>query len=92
MVPSPYTLLTSGTLDSSELSGSVTYSTPVTFEGFDANYPNAGVMLIVGDASSARIIAQANGIDVVVEIYSNTTGEGTPDQTIMTTWTELAGL
>ena len=92
VVPSPYTLLTSGTLDSSELSGSVTYSTPVTFEGFDANYPNAGVMLIVGDASSARIIAQANGIDVVVEIYSNTTGEGTPDQTIMTTWTELAGL
>ena len=70
----------------------MTYSTPVTFEGFDANYPNAGQMLIVGDASSARITAQANGVDVIIEIYSNTTGEGTPDETIATTWTELAGL
>ena len=92
VLPSPFTLLTSGVLDSSELSGSVTYSTTVMFEGFDANYPNVGELLIVGDGSSARIIAQANGIDVVVEIYSNTTGDGTPDETINTTWTELAGL
>lgn len=92
VVPSPYTLLTSGTLDSSQLSGSVTYSTPVLFEGLDANYPTVGEMLIVGEASSARIIAQANGVDVVIEIYSNTTGTGTPDETISTTWTELAGL
>lgn len=92
VLPSPFTLLASGSLDSSELSGSVTYSTPVMFEGFDTNYPNAGQMLIVGDASSARITAQANGVDVVIEIYSNTTGEGTPDETIMTTWVELAGL
>ena len=92
VLPSPFTLLASGILDSSELSGSVTYSTTVMFEGFDANYPVVGELLIVGDASSAKIIAQANGIDVVVEIYSNTTGDGTPDVTINTTWTELAGL
>jgi hypothetical protein len=92
LAPAPFTLLTSGTLDSSQLSGSVTYSTPVMFEGFDANYPTTGQLLIVGDASSARISAQANGVDVIIEIYSNTTGEGTPDETIMTTWTELAGL
>ena len=90
--PAPYTLLTSGTLDSSQLNGSVTYSTPVMFEGFDANYPYVGEMLIVGEASSARLIAQENAIDVVIEIYSNSTGEGTPDETIMTTWAELAGL
>ena len=92
VAPSPFTMLTSGTLDSSELSGSITFSTPVMFEGFDTNYPTAGQLLVVGDASSARITAQANGIDVVIEIYSNTTGEGTPDVTINTTWTELAGL
>ena len=92
LAPAPYTLLTSGTLDSSQLSGSVTYSTPVMFEGFDANYPYVGEMLIVGEASSARLIAQPNAIDVMIEIYSNTTGEGTPDETIMTTWAELAGL
>ena len=92
VAPAPYTLLASGTLDSSQLSGSVTYSTPVMFEGLDANYPNAGQMLIVGDKSSARITAQENGVDVIIGIYSNTTGEGTPDATISTTWTELAGL
>lgn len=92
LAPAPYTLLTSGTLDSSQLAGSVTYSTTVMFEGFDAGYPNVGEMLITGDASSARIIALTNGIDVMIEIYSNTTGEGAPDETIMTTWAELAGL
>jgi hypothetical protein len=89
--PSPYTLSASGTLDSSQLDGSVTYSTPVMFEGEDANYPHVGEMLISGDASSARIIAQSNAIDVVIEIYDNTTGTGTPTDVINTTWTELAG-
>jgi hypothetical protein len=92
MSPSPYTLTASGTLDSSQLDGSVTYSTPVMLEGEDANYPDVGQMLIVGEGSSARLIAQANGIDVVIEIYSNTTGTGTPDDTIMTTWAQLAGM
>jgi hypothetical protein len=90
--PSPYTLTASGTLDSSQLDGAVMYSTPVMFEGEDTNYPHVGQMLIAGVDSSARIIAQANAIDVVIEIYSNTTGTGTPDDTIMTTWAELAGL
>ena len=89
--PSPYTLTASGTLDSSQLDGSVTYSTPVMFEGEDANYPHVGEMLIAGDASSARVIAQPNAIDVVIEIYDNTTGTGTPADTINTTWVELAG-
>jgi hypothetical protein len=92
ITPSPYTLVTSGTLESSQLDGTVTYWTPVTFEGVDANYPNAGEMLIVGDSSSARLIAQANGIDVVIEIYSNAAGTGAPDSTVNTTWVELAGL
>jgi hypothetical protein len=90
--PAPYTLNASGTLDSSQLTGAITYSTPVMLEGEDANYPHAGEFLIVGDSSSARLIAQANAVDVVIEIYSNTTGTGTPDDTIMTTWAELAGM
>ena len=90
--PSPYTLLTSGTLDSTRLAGSVTYSTPFMSEGVDANYPTVGEMLIAGESSSARLIAQANGVDVAIQIFSNTTGTGTPESTINTTWTELAGL
>jgi len=89
-VPAPYTMTATGTLDSSQLQGAITYSTPVMFTGFDADYPTAGELLISGQEGSARVIAQANGIDVVIEIYSNTTGTGTPDETIMTTWAELA--
>ena len=62
------------------------------FEGFDANYPHVGELVIVGDTSSARVTAQSNAIDVVIEIYSNTTATGTPDSVINTTWTELADL
>ena len=88
--PSPYTLNASGTLDSSRLSGVIRYTTPVTFEGFDANYPQTGELLITGENSSARLIAAANGVDVTIEIDSD--GDGTVDDTIMTTWTELTGI
>jgi len=92
VIPSPYTMVASGTLDSSQLAGAITYSTPVMFEGFDVDYPVAGELLIAGDGSSARIIAQANGVDVVIEIYSNETGTGAPDETIMSTWAELEAM
>jgi hypothetical protein len=92
VAPAPYTMTATGTLESSELSGSVTYSTPVMFEGVDTGYPTSGELLVVSEASSARLIAQSNGIDVVIEIYSNATGTGTPDSTINTTWAELEAL
>lgn len=84
--PSPYTLDSSGMLDSSALSGTVTYSTPVTFQGFDTNFPNSGELLISGDNSSARLIAVD---DVNVRIEIDTDGNGTVDETIDTTWADL---
>lgn len=92
VIPTVATLSASGTLDSTQLAGSVRYSSPVLFVAFDDNYPHVGEMLIVGNDSSARLIAQENSIDVVIEIYSNVTGTGTPDETIITTWAALAGL
>jgi len=92
VVPSPSTLSAAGTLDSSELAGVVSYSTPVLFEAFDTNYPHVGELLVVSDGSSARLIAQPNAVDVVIEIYSNATGTGAPDSTINTTWAELTAL
>lgn len=89
--PAPYTIVASGTLDSSELAGSITYSTPVMFEGLGADYPHMGELLVAGDNSSIRLIA-VNNVDVRIEIYSNTTGTGTPDDTILTTWAELASM
>ena len=59
-------------------------------KGLDTGYPTAGVLLVEGFGSSARLIAQANGVDVVIEIDSNNDGE--VDDTINTTWQELAAL
>ena len=86
-----YTMDASGTLNSSQLTGAIAYSMPVMFEGVDVNYPNVGELLVTAETGSARLIAQENGVDVHIEIYSSTDGTGEPEQTIMTTWAELAG-
>lgn len=86
--PSPYTLASSGTLDSSALAGVISYSTPVVFEGFDTNYPHAGELLVTGGGSSARLIA-IDEIDVRIEV--DTDGDGVVDETIETTWAALTG-
>lgn len=88
IVPSPFTLTALGTLDSTQLSGSVRYSTPVMFEGFDDDYPGAGEFFVQGDDSSARLIAESN---VNVRIELDTDGDGGVDETINTTWAELTG-
>lgn len=92
MSPAPFTMDSSGTLDSSELSGAFTYSTPVMFEGFDTDYPNAGVLLVTSDSGSATLTAEMNGVDVTIRIYASNDGTGDPVDTIMTTWAELAAL
>ncbi|MDX1516889.1 MAG: hypothetical protein R3288_08625 [Woeseiaceae bacterium] len=88
LVPSPYTMSSSGTLDSSELDGIIRYSTPVEFAGFDSNYPDSGELLVVGAESSLRLIAVDN-VNVTIEL--DTDGDGTVDETIQTTWQEIAG-
>ena len=85
-VPSPFTMSASGTLDSSELPGIISYSTPVTFAGFDSDYPSSGEFLVSGSSSSLRLIAVDN-VNVVIEIDTN--GDGTVDETLQTTWAEL---
>lgn len=84
--PAPYTMDSSGTLDSSQLSGVVGYSTEVMFQGFDSDNPGAGELLVTGDTSSARLIALDNA-NVRIEIDNN--GDGTIDDVIDTTWDAL---
>jgi len=86
LVPAPFTMTASGTLDTTQISGSVRYSTPVMFEGFDGDYPGVGELLVTGDGSSARLIAESN-VNVRIELDSD--GDGTVDDTINTTWAEL---
>lgn len=85
--PSPYTLEASGNLESSLLEGPVHYSTPVTFQGFDTDYPGSGELLATApDDTSARLIAE-NNVEVTIEL--DTDGDGAVDETIESTWAEL---
>jgi hypothetical protein len=81
--PAPFTMDSSGTLDSSELAGVITYSTPVTFQGFDSDFPSSGEFLVVAETSSLRLIALDN-INVRIEINNDGVIE-----IIDTTWAEL---
>ena len=87
IAPAPYTWAASGTLDTTRLSGIVSYSTPATFEGSGADYPGIGELLVRGDNSTARLVA-LNNVDVRIEIDSNADGE--VDETIVTTWAEFS--
>jgi hypothetical protein len=84
--PPPFVLDAQGTLDSSLLSGEISYSTPVSFEGLGLDYPTSGELLIVGDKSNVRMVAVDN-VNVRIEIDSN--DDGNIDETINTTWAEL---
>jgi hypothetical protein len=90
--PAPYTMTASGTVDSSNLTGAVTFSMTTLFQGFDADYPNAGVLLVGSDTGSATLTAETNGVDVTIRIYANNDGTGDLVDTMMTTWAELAAM
>jgi len=81
-----YTLVAMGTLQTTSLSGSVAYSTPLMFESIGQNYPHTGQLLITAASSSARLIA-IDDVNVQIEVDSN--DDGTVDETINTTWAEL---
>ena len=84
--PAAYTLEASGTLDSSQLPGDLAYSTETTFVGNEGEYPNAGVLVVRGDNSSARLNA-IDATNIRIDIDSN--GDGVTDETIDLTWAEL---
>ena len=87
-VPSPFSQSSSGTMDNTLLPGVVDYSTPVAFTGFDGEYPSAGEFLVVGENSSARLVAQDN-VNIIIQVDAD--GDGEVDSTIETTWAELEG-
>ncbi len=81
-----FTFVASGTLDTSELPGSVTYTTPTEFEGLAGEYPYAGALRVAGENSAARLVAIDN---VNVRIDVDADGDGNYESNIDTTWSEL---
>ena len=86
VVPTPYTMVSNGTVDSTQLDGTVDYGTPVMFEGSGEAYPYTGEFLIMGDNSSVRLIALD---EVNVRLESDINGDAVVDETTDTTWDAL---
>ncbi len=89
LVPTEYTFRASGTLDSTQLAGIVTYATGPDFLGFDLAFPHQGEFRVQGDASSVKLVA-VDAENVRIEIDTN--DDGTVDETINMTWAEFLGL
>lgn len=86
--PSAYTLSSSGTLDSTELAGIVSYSSPVAFAGAGADHPSTGELHVMGEKSSVRLVALDN---VSVQIDTDADGDGDYESSVVMSWAEFAG-
>ena len=87
MLPSLVTTTASGTIESTQFDGNVTYSTPVPFEALGDAYPYTGELLVTGaNDATLRLIAMD---EINVRILADYDGDGATDETIDTTWAEL---
>jgi hypothetical protein len=90
-----FSLDLSGTYDSDEIGGSVSYVTLNIFSGNDfvANgNPTEGVLHLTTniDSSQALVTALSDGVNVQIDVDHD--GDGLYETTIMTTWTALESL
>lgn len=90
-----YSIDAEGTIDSTILGGSVTFITVQTFAGNDflgAGDPTQGVLSMTSDfdSSQARLTAQPDGVNVMIEVDAE--GDGVFEDTVMTTWAALDSL
>ena len=87
VIPAAYTTVASGTLTSTLFEGAVNYSIPVSFQGFEGQYPYQGELLVTGaDGSSVKLVALDN-MNVRLEIDP---GDGSGIVTQDTTWGAVA--
>jgi hypothetical protein len=86
-----YEVVASGRLTSSRFDGEIQYETTPAFLGTGTSDPDAGVLRIEGaDAATIDVVAQANGVDVNLEI--DVDGDGGVDDTQPTTWDAMRAL
>ena len=90
-----YSVDIAGTIDSTILGGPVTFVTEQPFIGNDFNdtdEPTEGVLLMTSnfDGSQAKLTAQPDGINVMIEVDAD--GDGVFEEIVMTTWDNLDSL
>lgn len=82
-----YSYAVNGTLDSTDIGGSITYATLTTFEGTGTNAPYVGQLKVTGADDTSVTLTALDEINVRIEL--DTDGDGATDVTIDTTWAEL---
>jgi hypothetical protein len=87
MFPSNFTTDATGTISSTQFSGSVNYDTPVAFQSTGGGYPYEGEMLVFGTNNATIRIIAIDEDNVRIEADYN--GDNAPDATIDTTWDAL---
>ncbi len=89
-VTTAYVADTNGTFTNAGLGGTVTFSTVTSFEGVGDDWPTVGEMLIEGaNGSTVNLTADGSGM-VLLQVDAN--GDGTIDETIVSTWAEITSL
>ena len=87
--PMAWTNSSMGEVDSTDFDGFVTYTTPVTFQGFGDEYPSIGELVVTGsNGATLHLVTTDN---VFVEIFADYDGDGVVDETLSMTWVELEG-
>ncbi|MHC4579702.1 MAG: hypothetical protein ACYTFD_19060 [Planctomycetota bacterium] len=82
-----YTAEMDGTVSHSDIGGSVTVDTTVTFAGTDPDDPDTGEMDVNGAGVSMMTFEVVDNINV--QLHVDEDGDGTPETTIDTTWNDL---
>jgi len=76
-----------GTVASSEFVGTVSYDTPINFEGSEEKYPHTGELRVTGaNNASLRLITLD---DINIQIDADYNGDNIVDETFNLTWREL---
>jgi len=87
VIPEPYTLNSSGTVEHSALAGVIEFDTPVTFQGMGAAYPFAGELLVSGENSAVKLVALT---DTTVRIETDSDGDGVFESSEEINWDDIA--
>lgn len=87
VIPEPYTLESSATVNSSQLAGVISFDTTVTFQGMGGAYPFAGELLVTGASSAVKLVPLT---ETTVRIDTDSDGDGVFESSEETTWDDIA--
>ena len=88
VIPEPYTQTSSGTVNSTQLPGIISYTTLTPFQGTGVDYPFVGQMRIDGANNTYILLTAQDNMTVLIE--ADTTGDGVLDFSDTTTWDDIA--